>query len=215
MPMEPPPRRILLVHAAPDAIGKVTRRILASLGYAMMTPEEFAESDACASGALPALRIVDERSLAELPEDGSPIVPIVALTGRHGVTGADSRIVGAIRRPAGLHELYRLVQELLEDIPRSTPRIPTHLPARCSHDGKEWLGAVLSLSENGCLLRSSEPRLLGSNMTLVIDLSRTGKLQLLAEVTYQLLPDLGLTFHATSPSDREAISDFIERTLVA
>ena len=73
---------------------------------------------------------------------------------------------------------------------------------------------MLSLSESGCLLRSNEPRLLGSNMALLIDLPRTGKLRLLAEVTYQLLPDLGLTFYATSPADREAIRDFVERTLM-
>ena len=64
----------------------------------------------------------------EVPDDDPESLPIVVLTGRHGVTGADQRIVGAIRRPAGMHELYRLIQQVMEETPRSTPRVPTHLP---------------------------------------------------------------------------------------
>ena len=132
----------------------------------------------------------------------------MVLCGRHGVTGADPRIVGAIRRPAGLHEIYRLVQQVLEDTPRSTPRVPTHLPARCQRDGREWRGAVLSLSENGCLLRSPEPLLLGSRIALGFELPRSGKLEVDAEIAYQLVPDMGVVFNATSPSVREAIGAY-------
>jgi hypothetical protein len=214
MDVEDIPRRILLTHAPPEAFAEMSRTILKKLGYAIVTPEEF---PACAESTghdVPDLRIVDERNLAEVPEDGFSSVPIIVLTGRHGVTGVDSRIVGAIRRPAGMHDLYRLAQEVLEDTPRTTPRIPTHFQARCRRDGKEWTGAVLSLSENGCLLRSTEPQMLGARFTLRFSLPRTGILELEAEVTYQLVPDLGMTFHATSPSDREAISDFISQSLL-
>jgi hypothetical protein len=113
-----------------------------------------------------------------------------------------------------MHELHRLVQEVLEDTPRATPRALTHFQARCRRDGKQWTGAVLSLSESGCLLRSAEPQMLGSRFTLSFVLPRSGTLELEAEVTYQLIPDLGMTFHATSPSDREAISDFIRQSLL-
>ncbi|MFQ5416958.1 MAG: PilZ domain-containing protein [Myxococcota bacterium] len=210
---EPGRRRVLLTHASPDCFSSVSRSILARLGYGLYTPEEFAASPAAANGDLPDLRIVDERNMAEVPEDGSPSIPIIVLTGRHGVTGADPRIVGALRRPAGLHELYRLTQEVLEETPRATPRVPTHLPAHCRRETAEWRGAVLSLSESGCLLRSTEPQMLGSTMTLSLTLPRSGLLSVDAEVSYQLLPDLGLTFHATSPSDRAAIRSFIEHTL--
>jgi len=213
MDEEVPIRRVLLTHAAPEAFAEVSRTILARLGYALLTPEEFAASRESLGRELPDLRIVDERSLAELPEDGIPAIPLVVLTGRHGVTGADPRIAGAIRRPAGLHELYRIAQEILEDTPRTTPRIATHLNARCSSRGKAWTGAVLSLSESGCLLRSSEPQMLGASLTISFSLPRSGRLSLEAEVSYQLLPDLGLTFHATSPADRKAIGDFIARAL--
>jgi hypothetical protein len=207
------PRRILLTHAAPEAFTEMSRTILTKLGYALVTPEEFPDCAESLGRDIPDLRIIDERSLAEVPEDGFPAIPIIVLTGRHGVTGADPRIVGAIRRPAGMHDLYRLAQEVLEDTPRTTPRIPTHFRARCYRDGNEWTGAVLSLSESGCLLRSTVPQMLGSRFTLSFTLPCIGTLDLEGEVTYQLVPDLGMTFHATSPSDRAAISDFIGRSL--
>jgi hypothetical protein len=210
-----PVRRILLTHAAPEAFAEVSRTILARLGYALLTPDEFDAARESLGRDLPDLRIVDERSLAELPEDGFPAIPLVVLTGRHGVTGADPRIAGAIRRPAGLHELYRISQEILEDTPRSTPRIHTHLNALCSSQGKEWTGAVLSLSQSGCLLRSSEPQMLGATLNISFTLPHSGRLSLDAEVSYQLLPDLGMTFHATSPADRKAIGDFVRRLLEA
>jgi len=214
MNVEDIPRRILLTHAAPEAFTEVSRTILTKLGYALVTPEEFPTFAESTGRDLPDLRIVDERSLAEIADDGFSSVPIIVLTGRYGVTGADPRIVGAIRRPVGMHDLYRLAQEVLEDTPRAAPRIPTHLPARCYRDGKEWTGAVLSLSESGCLLRSTEPQMLGSRFTLSFTLPRAGTLELDGEVTYQLVPDLGMTFHATAPADRAAISDFINRSLV-
>jgi hypothetical protein len=126
----------------------------------------------------------------------------------------DLRIVGAVQRPAGMHELYRVIQEVLEDTPRSAPRLPVHLRAHCSRDGHEWTGTLLSLSEGGCLLRSTAPQNLGVTFTLRFSLPRTGPLVLDAEVTYQLVPDLGLTFQSTSPTDRESITNFIQRSLL-
>ncbi len=206
------PRRILVCHAAPEAFAPMSRTILAKLGFRIVAPEDYPALAEAMDRDRPDLRIVDERRLAEVPDE-SPAVPIVVLSGRHGVTGADSRIVGAVRRPAGMHELYRLVQEVLEETPRSTPRIPTHLTARCRRQGREWRAAVLSLSENGCLLRSPEPLMLGSSLEISFDLPVSGALHCDAEVAYQLLPDLGLVFHAAPPAVREAIQGYLTRTL--
>jgi hypothetical protein len=129
------------------------------------------------------------------------------------VTGADARIIGAVGRPAGLHELYRLIQQAIEDTPRSTPRVPTHLPARCRRGELEWRGAVLSLSENGCLLRTPEPVSLGSQIEISFELPRAGTIETKAESTYQLVPDTGLIFHQTSAAFREAILSFVEESL--
>jgi hypothetical protein len=209
------PNRLLVTHAAPEAFAPLARNILAKLGYRIVDPEDFEAVAAELGVERPDLRLVDERSLADAGDDEDPPVPIVVLCGRHGVTGADPRIVGAIRRPAGLHEIYRLVQQVLEDTPRSTPRVPTHLAARCQSEGREWRGAVLSLSENGCLLRSSEPLMLGSRIALGFELPRSGKLELDAEIAYQLVPDMGVVFNATSPSVREAIGAYVASALAA
>ena len=170
------PQRLLVTHAAPEAYAPMARAILSRLGYRIVEPDEYPAVAAELGLERPHLRLVDERSLADVEDEEDPPVPIVVLCGRHGVTGADPRIVGAIRRPAGLHEIYRLVQQVLEDTPRSTPRVPTHLAARCKRDGREWRGAVLSLSENGCLLRSPEPLLLGSRIALGFELPRSGSI---------------------------------------
>ena len=190
----------------------MSRTILAKLGFQIVAPEDYPALAEAMDRDRPDLRIVDERRLAEIPEE-SPAVPIVVLSGRHGVTGADSRIVGAVRRPAGMHELYRLVQEVLEETPRATPRIPTHLAARCTRQGREWRAAVLSLSENGCLLRSPEPLLLGSSLEITFELPVSGTLHCEAEIAYQLLPDLVLVFHAAPPAVREAIQGYLARSL--
>ena len=214
MPAPESANRIILAHAGREAFSDMSRSILSRLGYEIVPSEEFEARSESLGRDLPDLRIVDERSIAEVPDDAYSTVPIILLTGSHGVSGVDPRIVGAIQRPAGMHELYRVLQEVLEDTPRSTPRLPVHLKAHCSRDGLEWAGTVLSLSEGGCLLRSTAPQNLGATFKLRFSLPRTGPLVLDAEVTYQLVPDLGLTFHSTSPTDRESIKNFIQRSLL-
>jgi len=209
------PRRLIVSYAPPESFSPLSRVILAKLGYTILAPEEFEPMAEQLDRDRPDLRIVDERSLPEMPEDGQSRVPIIVFTGRHGVSGADTRIVGAIKRPAGIHELYRLMQQALEDTPRSMPRVPTHLRATIDSRGREWSVRVLSLSENGCLIRSPEPLLFGTRLTLCLPLPHTEPLELDSEVGYQLVPDLGLVFHATSPSDRAAISRFVENSLLA
>jgi hypothetical protein len=206
-------KHVLISHAGPEAYAPMTRVILAKLGYLILLPEEI-ESISDLAGARPLLRLLDERQYAEIPDDGDGI-PIVLLTGRHGATGADARIAGAVKRPVGMHELYRLIQQLTEDTPRSTPRVPTHLAARCKGDGKEWAATVLSLSENGCLVRSPEPLALGRRLELSFELPRAGRLSFEAETAYQLLPDTGMIFHATRQADREAIAAFVTSSLLS
>jgi len=204
--------RVLLSHAPPQAYSAMTRVILGKLGYLILMPEELESLDA-SEPLRPVLRLLDERQLAELPDEDDGI-PIIVLTGRHGVTGADARIAGAVKRPAGMHELYRLIQQLTEDTPRSTPRVATHLSARCFNKGREWKATVLSLSENGCLVRSPEPMLLGGRIDLCFELPRQGSIQIEAETAYQLVPDVGMIFSGAPAPAREAIGSFIAQTLI-
>jgi hypothetical protein len=190
----------------------MARVLLARLGYEILLPEEFEAVAEARDWDRPDIRIVDERQLGEVPDEFEP-TPIVVLSGELGVTGADPRIVGAVRRPAGMHELYRLVQQVTEETPRSSPRVPTHLPARCQREGREWHVSILSLSENGCLVRSPETLPLGCSLELRFELPRADGLEVVAEAAYQLLPDIGLLFHDLGGAELLAIRDFVAFTL--
>jgi len=212
------PHRLLVAHARPDAFATQTVTMMGRLGYQIVTIEDFEALDAQddSESPRPDLRLVDERRLAEIEDlGGEAPIPMIVLTGRQGVTGSDSRIVGAVKRPAGLHDLYRLVQQILEDTPRTTPRVPTHLRAHCRRRGVEWDASLLSISENGCLLRTPEAVPLGSSIELSFVLPATGPIELRAETAYQLMPDLGLIFSGLSSEVRKAIGAFVTNTLVA
>jgi hypothetical protein len=211
-----PMRRLLVSYARPEAISLQTRAILSHLGYAIVPEDQVASLPEPQAGRGPDLRIVDEARLEDVPPDPEGLaVPIILLTGRDGVRSADSRIVAALPRPAGLHELYRLVQQVLEETPRSTPRIRTVLDARCRQEGREWPASLLSISENGCLMHSSEPLLLGSQVELSFDLPDGPSIETCAETAYQLPPNLGLVFHQTPAQARRAIQAFVTAQLDA
>lgn len=198
-----------MTHAAPEAFAPTTCAMLRKLGYRVVESEDYEADD----GASAVLRLVDERRLGEVPDEDAEALPIIMLTGRIGAVGADARVVGALRRPAGVHELYRLVQQLSEDTPRSTPRLPVHLPASCQAAERDWRVVLLSLSENGCLARSIEPLELGRRVELGFRLPEHGSLRLQAEVGYQLLPDFGLVFHGTTSAERDLIRGFLTARL--
>lgn len=214
--LNPACARNILLHASRDALGPMTDVILAKLGYSIVVPEDFEVMRAGSPDLRPDLLLVDERRLGEAAAyDGAEDeMPIVLLTGQQGATGADRRIVGAVKRPAGMHDLYRLLQQVFEDTPRSTPRIATQLRAQCSRGSRSWEGRVLSLSENGCLIRSPETIPLGQRIELKVDLPRAGELALEAEASYQLLPDVGLVFSAVPVGQRQMIERFVAHALI-
>jgi len=209
------PRHTIVSYARSEAYAQRTQSILGKLGYAIwMAEEHYARAEELRDEDPPVLRLVDERRLAEVDDDrGENTVPIVLLTGRHGVTGADPRVVAAVKRPAGLHELYRVMQGVLEDHPRSCPRVSTHLRAVCKRRGRDWEASILSISENGCLIRSPEPLPLGTQLEISFDLPAVGTLELEADTAYQLVPDTGLVFSRMQPAQRVAIQDYVSSML--
>lgn len=213
----PASTRTILLHASRDALAPMTDVILAKLGYAIVDPDALQQMRAAQPEVAPDMLLVDERRLVEAAawaEEEDDEVPIVLLTGQHGATGADRRIVGAVKRPAGMHDLYRLLQQVFEDTPRATPRIATQLRAQCSRGPRRWEGRVLSLSQNGCLMRSPEEIPLGQKIQLSVELPRAGGILLEAEAAYQLLPDIGLVFSAVPVAQRQTIERFVAQSLL-
>jgi hypothetical protein len=209
--------RMILLHASRDALAPMTDVILAKLGYSIVLPESLEGLRAENPELDPDVLLVDERRLVEAAaygDEGENEIPIVLLTGQHGATGADPRIVGAVKRPAGMHDLYRLLQQVFEDTPRSTPRVATQLRAHCSRGERSWEGRVLSISENGCLIRTPEEIPLGQTIQLAVELPRVGGIVVQAEASYQLLPDVGLVFSSVPAVQRHTLERFVAQTLI-
>lgn len=215
MSLQSLPHHTIVSYARSEAYAQRTQSILGKLGYAIWMAEDYyARAEELRAEDPPVLRLVDERRLAEIDDErGEKTVPIVLLTGRHGVTGADPRVVAAVKRPAGLHDLYRVMQGILEDQPRSCPRVSTHLRAVCTRRGRDWDAAILSISENGCLIRSPEPLPLGTQLEISFDLPAVGAIELKADAAYQLVPDVGLVFNRMQPGQRVAIQDYVSSAL--
>ena len=167
------------------------------------------------------MRIVDERRFDEIPGlDADPETPIVVLTGVRPQSDTDAkrdpRIVGRIARPAGLTPLYGLLQQGLELTPRRFPRVSTRLPARWIRSDKLAIGAILSLSERGCLLRTAEASIeRGTRMQLQFALPGAGLLSMSANCVHGSGGNIGLCFHRPPSSMRSAIGGFVSELLAA
>jgi hypothetical protein len=212
------PNRLIAVHANSRAMTSPTRGALGRLGYELVRAdgERFHDSDPA-----PDMRIVDERLFDEIPSiEAEPSMPLVVLTGVRPLTDVspqrEPRIVGRIARPAGLTPLYGLLQQTLEDTPRRVPRVPTRLPARWVRCEKLSIGAILSLSERGCLLRTTEDAIeQGMRMQLQFALPGAGLLSMNARCIHGSGSDIGLSFHEPASSMRNAISGFVSELLSA
>lgn len=211
------PVRVCVAYAPESAFVERTKSILGRLGYQIVSDEEF---EARAPGDRPAgsphLYLADERRLGDVPRPvDTAETPIVLLTGRRGTDLDDERIVAAVSRPAGLHDLYCIFQRLFEPTPRATPRIPVSLPVRCGRHEHRWTSEMVSLSENGALLRSQEKVPLGANFDVAFELPGQGSVSLRAEAAYQLMPHLGVVFSGVDSAVRSRIAGFIHDAILS
>ena len=221
MDLQPLRSRYLVAYSSADGFAENTIVILSRLGYEIVSPERFEKltrSDDFEGDPdqPPALFLVDEARLRELPTSGpASEVPIVVLSTTNSVPEGDPRIVAAARAPVGMHDLYQVVQEVLEERSRSAFRASLVLPAVCRYAGGEWNATIVSLSESGCRLRTPEEVPMGSNLQLAFQLPDVGTVHVRAETTYQVLPDLGLIFSSLSPHVRQGIACFVAEVLLA
>lgn len=206
-----------MAYASAEAFADGTISILSRLGYEILSPERFEKlAERGDVAPKPDLLIVDERRLGELPEEaGDDEVPILVLALRDAAPDCDRPIAAAMKPPLGMHDLYRVAQQVLEDRPRTTLRVRTALDAVCRRSGREWNARIVSLSENGCLLESPESVPLGTAVQLAFELPESGTVHVHAETAYHLARDLGLVFSSISPRIRTAIAGYVEAALRA
>ncbi len=179
------------------------RTALERLGYQLVP--------ASPRSAAPDARIVTTGRLSRLGAEASEPVILVGSSRSREVD--DPRVVGIARRPADLVELYQLLQVALEAHPRAVPRVPVSLAARSLHDGMDTPGAILSLSERGCLLRSTERLPAVGTLRLQFMLPNEGLIYTRAEPRHQSEEESGLAFEGLSEASRAAIADFVMAAL--
>jgi hypothetical protein len=208
-------RATVAVHAPARAFALGTRTALVRLGYHLV-PAETAASHSDDEGCRPSIRIVDDRQLEKVPLEGNGQgIPIILLTGCRGRLANDPRAVGIVRRRAGVNELFALLQRALEPWPRTVPRTPAALPARCIRGNHGWAGAIRSISEKGCLLHSTERLEPDKRVDLYFALPEAGLMQLPAQPSYVHGKRAGLVFRDTSEQSRAAIASYVTAQLTA
>jgi hypothetical protein len=206
------PRATVAIHAPARAFAIGTETALARLGYHLIRAEA-AEHDHDDRSQF-SIRIVDDRQLEEVPlESNGQAIPIILLAGHRGPVASDARAVGIVRRRARLNEVFALLQRALEANPRTVPRIPASLPARCTRGNHGWAGAIRSISEKGCLLHSTEPLVPDRRVDLCFALPRAGLLQIPAQPAHLDGKLAGLVFRDTSEQTRSAIAGYVTTQL--
>jgi hypothetical protein len=196
------PRFAIASHAADSDYAPTSRALLWKLGYALLPPEE---------AGSPALRVVRDDRLGEVPPPTRE--PIILLTRARKAKPSDPRVVGTVRRPAGLHELYRLLQAATEAHPRAVPRVPCSLRAVASGDEQRFELRVRSLSENGCLVAGERLPALDVRLALEIEMPWGERLGGPAVAAYQQGEQLGLVFHDIRLAERKKLAKAVTQLL--
>lgn len=200
-------RRTIASHVASDAIEPDALRALRSLGYQIVA---VGSPSANPPQALHChLRIVDEEGLGRIADEAGAPVPIILLTREPAPLPPDRRVVASLTRPAPFQELYTAIQKALEPTPRRRPRITTALPARCAYGDRTCTGVVISLSEDGCLLRNPEELPWQREVDLQFPLPRAGLISTRARQVHRSGNDLNLEFQDLDPASRLAISRYV------
>jgi hypothetical protein len=208
--MEGRPRvRVVEVQAPSRAFARGVPDALARLGY------ELVRRGGRRGDRAPEVRIVCARDLrAALRGEGrAPLIVIEAAGGRRARGARGERVVASLRKPAELGDLFRALQRALEQNPRRFPRVPTALPARCVARDADWPGAIVSLSEGGCLLRSARARLPRERMRVWFPLPETGLLEVRARPVHREGSRVGLAFEGLAEETRSAIAGYVAAEL--
>jgi hypothetical protein len=197
-------RRCIASHAAESDYAPLARAMLWKLGYALVPATE---------AASPELRVVREDRLDEVPPEARE--PILLLAGARRHAARDPRVRGTVGRPAGVHELYRLIQRALHERPRFVPRVETAIQALARRNGEAWPLELRSLSENGCLASGPALPALGTSLRLEIRLPHGSGLVIPATTTYEQGESVGLVFDGMKLAERRVLASTVLELLAS
>ena len=205
-------QRRIASYVPPQAYAPRVRAALENLGYQIIpgvTRGRFKDDSWEAD-----LRIADERHIDRIAaEDYLPRTPVVLLTGKARVAWQDRRVVGSVPRPATLKDLYPVLQRALEDTPRAAARAPTELPGRCTQSDRRWMGAVVWLSERGCLFQTNKSLATDQPLNLLFPLPMGQMVTARARVIGQQGSSVAMVFDDMAPRVREAVAHYVEGRL--
>jgi hypothetical protein len=202
--------RNIHVRLTPRSLAPKVLPALQVLGYTLREENDSVASDASDS----AFWLVDETRLAELPNvEIAPDMRILLVTSLRSDAHEDARVLVQTSRPAQLSAVYAMIQSAIEHNPRRTPRVRTQLSARCIRADRRSLGAVLSLSEGGCLLRTGDSLRKGTQVDLQFALPEYGLVSTPAQCRYVRKGDAGMEFSQPARDIRHSIARFVTTQL--
>ena len=207
MPATPPPnspggQKIETLLASRSLAPRVYEA-LRTLGYSL-------DDQTGANSPSGGIWLVDESRLQEVPtSELAQEARILVISSARQKPSTDPRVLAQTPRPARLSAVYAMIQNALEPTPRRNPRIRTKLAARCLRAERRSIGALLSLSEGGCLLRTSEPLRKGARLDLQFALPEYGLVSTSAECRYVRKGQAGLEFRAPATDIRQSIAHFV------
>jgi hypothetical protein len=159
------------IRLTPRSVAPDVLLALQALGYTFREDLGNRDPDSQNSG----IWIVDSARLEDVPiADIAPNIRILMIASPRQNQYDDSRVLVMTMRPARLSAVYSMIQLALEHTPRKTPRVRTQLSARFLQEDRRSMGALLSLSEGGCLLRTSESLREGVGLDLQFALPEYG-----------------------------------------
>jgi hypothetical protein len=202
--------RKIQVRLTPRSLAPRVLPALQVLGYTLREDTDPIASNPSDSGSW----LVDETRLGEIPDaEEAPNARILLISSRRMRQHEDARILAQTARPARLSAVYAMIQSAIEHKPRKTPRVRTQLSARCIRADRRSIGAVLSLSEGGCLLRTSDDLRKGINIDLQFALPEYGLVSTPAKCRYVRKGDAGLEFSEPASDIRYSIAHFVTMQL--
>lgn len=198
------------IRLTPRSVAPNVLLALQALGYTFREDLDKRDPDSQNSG----IWIVDRARLEDVPTpDIAPNIRILMIASPRQNQYDDSRVLVMTKRPARLSAVYSMIQSALEHMPRKTPRVRTQLSARFLKEDRRSMGALLSLSEGGCLLRTSESLREGVGLDLQFALPEYGLVSTRAECRYIRKASVGLQFLEAAQDIRHSIGNFVTSQL--